>query len=136
MKLYRPITPKKFNEIKAYFTITFSSTLNTKKIIKKEISQNTLTTRPKLAKIINKLNVKKRELSNMLEQIGKEDAMFNDDKLITNIKIEAIEDTLNHNDIISQDTDNSFIRKRTTKKNISLNNLRKNIKKKEIFKTN
>ena len=68
-----------------------------------------------MAKIINKLNVKKRELSNMLEQIGKEDAMFNDDKLITNIKIEAIEDTLNHNDIISQDTDNSFISKRTTK---------------------
>ena len=134
MKLYRPITPKKFNEIKAYFTITFSSTLNTKKIIKKEISQNTLTTRPKLAKIINKLNVKKRELSNMLEQIGKEDAMFNDDKLITNIKIEAIEDTLNHNDIISQDTDNSFISKRTTKTNISLNNLRKNIKKKKYSK--
>ena len=136
MNLHRPITPKKFDEIKTYFTINLSSNLNTKNILKKKISHRNFIVRPKLSKISNKLHIKKRELSNMLEQIGKEDVIFNDDKLITNIKIETIEDSLAHNDMISQDTDKSFISKRTAKTNSSLVNLRKNIRKKKYLKQN
>ena len=129
-------TPKKFNEIKSYFTLSLSKNLNTKKKLKKQISHLNLIARPKLFKITNKLNIKKRELSSMLEQIGKEDGIFNDDKLITSIKIETIEDSLKRNQIISQDTEKSFVSKRTTKPNSSLINLRKNIKKKKYLKQN
>ena len=83
--------------------------------------------------MINKINIKKRELSNMLEQIGKEDGIFNDDKLITNIKIETIEDSLKPNQMISPDLDKSFLSRRTTKLNSSLINLRKNYRKKKIY---
>ena len=128
-------TPKKFNEIKTYFTLSLTSSKNNmKKNLKKQTSHHDLIKRIKLPKIINKLFIKKRELSNMLEQIGKEDMIFNEDKLITNIKIESIEDSLAHNQIISQDTDKSFISKRTTKTNSSVINLRKNMKKKKFLK--
>ena len=129
-------TPRKFNEIKSYFTLSLSKNLISKKKLKKQISHHNLLVRPKLVKIINKLNIKKRELSSMLEQIGKEDDIFNDDKLITNIKIETIEDSLKRNQIITKDIDKSFISKRTTKPNSSLINLRKNIKKKIYIKQN
>ena len=136
MKINRAITPKKFNEIKSYFTLTLVSNLNTTKKLKKEISFGNFINRPKLPKMINKSHIKKRELSNMLEQIGKEDGIFNDDKLITNIKIETIEDSLNRNNLTSQDINKSFISKRTTKTNSSLISLRKNYRKKRYSKQN
>ena len=136
MKINRAITPKKFNEIKTYFTLQLASNLNSKKKLKKQISHNDYIVRPKLPKMINKINIKKRELSNMLEQIGKEDGIFNDDKLITNIKIETIEDSLKPNQMISPDLDKSFLSRRTTKLNSSLINLRKNYRKKKYIKQN
>ena len=117
MKLCNANTPKKFTEIKTYFTLSLTSNTNQKKNFKKQISHLDFIERVKLPKIANKLFIKKRELSNMLEQIGKEDIIFNEDKLITNIKIESIEDSLANNQIMSQDTDKSFISKRTTKTN-------------------
>ena len=134
MKLCNANTPKKFTEIKTYFTLSLTSNTNQKKNFKKQISHLDFIERVKLPKIANKLFIKKRELSNMLEQIGKEDIIFNEDKLITNIKIESIEDSLANNQIMSQDTDKSFISKRTTKTNTSVLNLRKNIKKKKYLK--
>jgi len=134
MKFCSNKTPKKFNELKTYFTLTIASNNNNKKNLKKQISHTDLIKRIKLPKISNKLFLKKRELSNMLEQIVKEDLTFNEDKLITNIKIESIEDSLAHNQILSTDIDKSFISKRTTKTNSSVINLRKNIKKKKLLK--
>ena len=132
MKFCSNKTPKKFNELKTYFTLTLTSNNNNNKNLKKQTSYNDLIKRIKLPKITNKLFLKKRELSNMLEQIVKEDLLFNEDKLITNIKIESIEDSLAHNQILSTDIDKSFISKRTTKTNSSVINLRKNIKKRNI----
>ena len=134
MKFCSNKTPKKFNELKTYFTLTLTSNNNNNKNLKKQTSYNDLIKRIKLPKITNKLFLKKRELSNMLEQIVKEDLLFNEDKLITNIKIESIEDSLAHNQILSTDIDKSFISKRTTKTNSSVINLRKNIKKKKYLK--
>ena len=134
MKFCSNKTPKKFNELKTYFTLTIASNNNNKKNLKKQISHTDLIKRIKLPKISNKLFLKKRELSNMLEQIVKEDLTFNEDKLITNIKIESIEDSLAHNQILSTDIDKSFISKRTTKTNSSVIILRKNIKKKKLLK--
>ena len=128
MILNKVITPRKFDEIKSYFTLSVSTNLNPKKKLKKQISHNNLIDRPKLTKTTNKSNRKKLELSNMLEQIGKEDDIFNNDKLITNIKIETIEDTLRKNPIISKNSDKSFRIKKTSKQNTSLINLKKNIK--------
>ena len=136
MNLNKAITPKKFNEIKSYFTVSIPTKVNSKKQLKKQISHHNLKERPKLAKTTNKLKIKRRELSNMLEQIGKEDDIFSDDKLITNIKIETIEYSLRQNPINSLDIDKSFMSKRTTRPNPPLVSLKKNIKKKKYSKQN
>ena len=137
MKINRITTPQKFDEIKSYFTLSLPKHLNSIKKLKKQKSHNNLLERPKFPKDANKLKIKNRELSNMLEQIGKEDNIFNDDKLLTNIRIETIEDSLRKNPINQQqDIDKSFISKRTTKLNSSLVNLRKNLKKKKYIRLN
>ena len=137
MKIKHVKSPKKFDEIKSYFTLSLSTHLNSIKKLKKQKSHNNLLERPKFPKDANKLKIKNRELSNMLEQIGKEDDIFNDDKLLTNIRIETIEDSLRKNPINQQqDIDKSFISKRTTKLNSSLVNLRKNLKKKKYIRLN
>ena len=137
MKINRITTPQKFDEIKSYFTLSLPKHLNSIKKLKKQRSHHNLLERPKFPKDSNKLKIKNRELSNMLEQIGKEDDIFNDDKLLTNIRIETIEDSLRKNPINQQqDIDKSFISKRTTKLNSSLVNLRKNLKKKKYIRLN
>ena len=137
MKIKHVKSPKKFDEIKSYFTLSLSTHLNSIKKLKKQKSHHNLLERPKFPKETYKLKIKNRELSNMLEQIGKEDDIFNDDKLLTNIRIETIEDSLSKNPVItSQDNEKSFLSKRTSKLNSSLVNLRKNLKKKKYLKQN
>ena len=137
MKTKHVKSPKKFDEIKSYFTLSLSTHLNSIKKLKKQKSHHNLLERPKFPKETYKLKIKNRELSNMLEQIGKEDDIFNDDKLLTNIRIETIEDSIRKNPINQQqDIDKSFIIKRTTKLISTLVNLRKNLKKKKYIRLN
>jgi hypothetical protein len=49
--------------------------------------------RPKLPKTKHK-SIDKTDLGNILDQIGNDDLIFNNDKLITNIKIESFENAL------------------------------------------
>ena len=129
MKLYKG----KFTQIKAYFT--YNRNINNPKSLTKQLTNQDIRKRPKLQKLVNKLSIKKRELSNILDQIGKEDEIFNDENLISNIKIETIEDTLDKNQAYNEG-DKSFISKKTTKTNSSFNNLRKYNKKMKYFKQN
>ena len=105
MKLYKG----KFTQIKAYFT--YNRNINNPKSLTKQLTNQDIRKRPKLQKLVNKLSIKKRELSNILDQIGKEDEIFNDENLISNIKIETIEDTLDKNQAYNEG-DKSFISKR------------------------
>ena len=141
MKINRVITPKKFNELKSYFTISLSSNLNSKNKFKKHLSHLNLKTKTKLPKIAGKIT---NRLSKILEQIGKEDTIFNNnEKLITDVKIEPIVDSLQKNESILNNNmnhnkkkdDNKFYMDRTNKKyNSSLVNLRKNSKKKKYLR--
>ena len=125
MKINRAISSKKFKDIKSYFTISLESNLRAENKLKKYFSHPNIQKRPKLAKIQHKFASK---LSNILDQIGKEDVIFKNDKLlITDVKIEPI-DSLQKNQIISSNiiTEKNFFMSNKTKKiNSSLVNLRK-----------
>ena len=124
MKINRAISSKKFKDIKSYFTISLESNLRAENKLKKYFSHPNIQKRPKLAKIQHKLASK---LSNILDQIGKEDVIFKNDKLlITDVKIEPI-DSLQKNQIISSNITekNFFMNNKTKNINSSLVNLRK-----------
>ena len=79
----------KFNSIKNNF-IELSNT-SPKSKLKKRKTFSMFLYRPNL-KGMNKLYNEKQILKNQLDQIGKEDSIFNNDKLITNIKLETLDD--------------------------------------------
>ena len=85
-------------------------------ILNKNISHSNLFIRPKLP-LIKQETIEKEEISKMLDQFGNEDIFFNKDNLLTNIKIESLENTSNKKIIISSDIDKSFISKKTSKLN-------------------
>ena len=127
METDRENISKKFNEIKNEMN------LSEKNLIKSKISKNNthknFEVRPKLQKFKNK-SFDKAELNHMLEQIGSDYLLFNNDKLITNIKIESYETISKKNSIVSNDNDKSFISKRTNKTNSKSVKQRKNNKQK------
>ena len=104
----------KFKEIKDQFS--YSTNKNNLKINQ---SYSNFDKRPKLTKNNHKSIVKAdlAFLNNILDQIGNEDLIFNNDKLITNIKIESFDNSLKRNSIISIENDKSFISKKTNKTN-------------------
>ena len=73
-------------------------------------------------------------LSNILNLIGNEDFIFNNDKLITNNKKESFDNSLKKNSIISFENDKSFISKRINKTNS--NKSKKNNRHKNKFLKN
>ena len=79
----------KLNLIKEYFDKLSNSALNKK--LKKYKTISIFIKRPKIKKK-DKLYNEKQLLNNQLDQIGKEDSIFNNDKLITNIKLETLDD--------------------------------------------
>ena len=113
----------KFKEIKDQFS--YSTNKNNLKINQ---SYSNFNKRPKLTKNNHK-SIDKTDLNNILDQIGNEDLIFNNDKLITNIKIESFDNSLKKNSIISIENDKSFISKKTNKTNsikLKKNNRHKN----------
>ncbi len=114
---------KKFKEIKNQFG--YSTNNNNKNHLKKNKSYSNYNKRPKLTKTKHK-SIEKTDLNNILDQIGNDDLIFNNDKLITNIKIESFDSNLKKNSIISNENDKSFISKKTNKTDVTSNYLRKN----------
>ena len=71
----------------------YSTNIPNKKQLKKNKSHLNLVKRPKLPKSKHK-SLEKTDLGHILDQIGNDDLIFNNDKLITNIKIESFENPL------------------------------------------
>ena len=74
-----------FTKIKSNFITISKST--SKNILKKNKSSKLLSNRPDLKNLDKIYNIKSQ-----LDQIGKEDSIFNNDKLITNIKLDTLDD--------------------------------------------
>ena len=79
----------KLNLIKEYFDKLSNSARNKK--LKKYNTISIFIKRPKITKK-DKLYNEKQHLNKQLDQIGKEDSIFNNDKLIMNIKLETLDD--------------------------------------------
>ena len=88
----------KFDLIKNNF-IQLSNNPSKSKLKKCKTFSN-LINRPTLRRI-NKLYNEKQNLKKQLDQIGKEDSIFSNDKLITNIKLETLDD-LTVNEILEE----------------------------------
>ena len=123
METYRDKLSDKFKEIKNQFG--YMTNYSNKKRIKKNYSHLNLITRLRLPKTKHK-SIDKPDLSHLLEQIGGDELIFNNDKLITNIKIESFENNLKKNSIMSVENDRSFISKKSNKTNSTSINRRKN----------
>ena len=79
----------KLKLIKNYFIEQTHSPPKNK--LKKNNTNSIFIKRPTLKKM-SKLSIEKQNLKSQLDQIGKEDSIFNNDKLITNIKLETLDD--------------------------------------------
>ena len=79
----------KFNIIRRNFIQASSNYSSTN--LKKYKTFSLFIKRPNLKRII-KITNHKENLKNQLDQIGKEDSIFNNDKLITNIRLETLDD--------------------------------------------
>ena len=79
----------KFNIIRRNFIQASSNYSSTN--LKKYKTNATFMKRPNLKKL-TKITNHKENLKNQLDQIGKEDSIFNNDKLITNIRLETLDD--------------------------------------------
>ena len=79
----------KFDLIRSNFIQTLDNYLITN--LKKYKTNATFIKRPNL-KRLTKITNNKENLKNQLDQIGKEDSIFNNDKLITNIRLETLDD--------------------------------------------
>ena len=93
-------------------------------IFKKSKSASTIIKRP-ILKRINKLYNEKQNIKNKLDQIGNEASIFNNDKLLTNIKLETIDDMAT-NDIFYK----------TTRKDKNNNNIKRSLSKKKYSSPN
>ena len=123
METFRDKLSDKFKEIKNQFDYMTNNT--DKKKLRKNYSHSDLLARPQLPKTKHKAK-DKPDLSHLLDQIGNDDLIFNNDKLITNIKIESFENNLQKNSIMSNENDRSFISKKSNKTNSTSINFRKN----------
>ena len=85
-KYYTLLPISKFTQIESYF-ISFSNA--TERRIYKIRSHAHLLKRPRLNRKFQ-VNINNIELHSSLDQIGNDDLIFNDDKLITNLKIEPL----------------------------------------------
>lgn len=129
METYRFDKSEKFKEIKNEFGYLADNSI--KNQIKKNNSFSNFNKRPKLAKAKYKL-VEKTDLGNILEQIGNDDIIFNNDKLITNIKIESFGNGSRKNSIVSAENNKSFISKKINKNNITSINRKKSNRQKNL----
>ena len=123
------LTNKIFLENKNKFSIIKNnfiqlSNISSKTQLKKYKTISIFLNRPNL-KRIKKLYNEKHNIKKQLDQIGKEDSIFNNDKLITNIKLETLED-LTVNDIFEE----------TMKKEIGNNINKNNLKNKQYQSPN
>ena len=123
------LTNKIFLENKNKFSIIKNnfiqlSNISSKTQLKKYKTISIFLNRPNL-KRIKKLYNEKHNIKKQLDQIGKEDSIFNNDKLITNIKLETLED-LTVNDIFEE----------TMKKEIGNNTNKNNLKNKQYQSPN
>lgn len=114
METFREHMSGKIKEIKKEIE---NIDLNVSQInLNKSNSHLNLFKRPNLPLIRQKM-MEKEEISKMLDQIGNDDIFFNKDNLLTNIKIESLENTIIKKTIVSNDIDKSFISKKTNKSN-------------------
>ena len=123
METDREHISKKFHEIKNEMNL-LEKNLIKNKIIKNNTHQN-FSLRAKLQHFKNN-SFDRVELNHMLEQIGNDYLFFNNDKLISNVKIESYDTISKKKSIISNDNDKSFITKRTNKTNSKSVKQRKN----------
>ena len=124
----------KFNLLKNHFNQL--SETPTKSISKKCKTISKFLDRPNL-KRINKLYNEKQTLKKQLDQIGKEDSIFNNDKLITNIKLDTIDDlTINEllEETLSKEKDKKKNKKDENKNNSKNNDLKKYLSPKKNIK--
>ena len=111
MKEYRTNAPKKLKDIKKEFDYITNNYIKNKLI--RSTSYSTLFKRPKL---IQNLLADQVGFSYKLDQIGNDDLIFNNDKLITSIKIDSFENDSKKNSIISIENGASYIVKSPTNK--------------------
>jgi hypothetical protein len=115
MKEYRTNAPKKLKDIKKEFDYITNNYIKNKLI--RNTSYSTLFKRPKL---IQNLLADQVGFSNKLDQIGNDDLIFNNDKLISSIKIDSLENDSKKNSIISIENGTSyFINSPTNRKKSS-----------------
>ena len=128
---------EKFKEIKNHFG--YSTNNSKKNNLKISLSYTNFIKRPKLPRI-KKNSIDKQDLNTILDQIGNDDLIFNNDNLITNIKIESFENPLKKNSIMSVENDKSFISKKTNKTNrtnsTSINHRKNNRQKSNLSQNN
>ena len=104
MKEYKTNAPNKLKDIINEFEYTTNNFV--KKKLKRSASNSTLIRR---SKIIEKLVLDDVGFSYKLDQIGNDDLIFNNDKLITSIKIDSFENDSKKNSIISLENGAGYI---------------------------
>ena len=102
METYRYEKSEKFKEIKNQFGYLPNNLIKNK--LKSNNSHSNFNKRPRLPKEKYK-SVEKSDLGNILDQIGNDDLIFNNDKLISSIKIESFENSSKKNSIVSAGND-------------------------------
>ena len=125
----------KFLLIENHFMVLSNNSPN-KKLIKLNSHLN-LFKRPALKKK-KKFLSDKENIRNPLDQIGNDDLIFNNDKLITNIKLDSLNDNSKDNDsdksISENEKNNDEFAIRTKNKKVSLTPVRERSKKTNIQK--
>ena len=135
MKAYKTNILKQISYIKEQFDDDISKYKNKSRLTKNNSHSNFIN-RPKLVKNKYK-SIEKTDYSHALDQIGNDDLIFNNDKLITNIQIESFEKPSKKDVIISILDDDSFLGKKNNKRNsTSIKRKKINRHKKSILNRN
>ena len=131
MNVYKTNMPKKILESKDQFTYlsnNFDINKNQQKI--RNNSHKNFMNRPTLIKNIKRLLIEKNDLEN----IGDDDQIFNNDKLISSIQIDSYENNSKKNSLISLDKNDLIFTPNNRKKNMGgKNNKNKNKNKTKNF---
>ena len=104
MKGYRTNAPKKLKDIRNEFDYITTNSIKNKLI--RSASYSTLIKRPNLRENLLSDNA---PFSYKLDQIGNDDLIFNNDKLISSIKIDSFENDSKKNSIVSIENGASYI---------------------------
>ena len=135
MKAYKTNILKQISYIKEQFDDDISKYKNKSRLTKNNSHSNFIN-RPKLVKNKYK-SIEKTDYSHALDQIGNDDLIFNNDKLITNIQIESFEKPSKKDVIDSILDDDSFLGKKNNKRNsTSIKRKKINRHKKSILNRN